>query len=512
MEAIIPAAIIGVFSVVILYFASLFLILGPSLGFSNREICQIRSHLRRLIYCNYEGQFLTLKEIDYLSAIERVEMSILNFDIKRVSVIAKAVSGEPLDSLSLEIKSLRRRKLDAVKRNITSVFESEDSAEKLYKKLRRVFFKYRLNSRMAGVWFFSRRVMPGAVDRWGRYVTITAISAVIIGYSIWFLNGENGIDATDNLISKSVNYLSVGALISVISVALVELFLGIFSVYHQKVLGIKESASLLLVAVASLATMVWMSVSLKFNYLYLAVLLFSAINVPSEPAAWCLFLGFPLGLYYALKWCHKTWRLKGRRRSSRLFSTATVFYLIFVSISICMNFSQLSDEILSFTVLIVLLACAIFIFSGVLKFIEILVDVRNGVFILGKSGVIFCVSTALLLILAVFILIGFQKMGELEYYSVQFDSISGDAEEYYAFLNKAMILVLGIFIAFTLATLLCVTSLFSFIRLAGRHSESWKHFMDKKLEFSTAHLGAKNMKNLIKNSRRERFVEIELYS
>lgn len=167
MEAIIPAAIIGVFSVVILYFASLFLILGPSLGFSNREICQIRSHLRRLIYCNYEGQFLTLKEIDYLSAIERVERSILNFDIKRVSAIVKAVSGGSLDSLSLEIKSLRRRNLDAVKRNITSVFESEDSAEKLYKKLRRVVFKYRLKSRMAGVWFFFSKGFAGCCGSMG---------------------------------------------------------------------------------------------------------------------------------------------------------------------------------------------------------------------------------------------------------------------------------------------------------------------------------------------------------
>lgn len=510
MEAIIPAAIIGVFSVVILYFASLFLILGPSLGFSNREICQIRSHLRQLIYCNYEGQFLTLKEIDYLSAIERVERSILNFDIKRVSAIVKAVSGGSLDSLSLEIKSLRRRNLDAVKRNITSVFESEDSAEKLYKKLRRVVFKHRLKSRMAGVWFFSRRVLPGAVDRWGRYVTITAISAVIVGYSIWFLNGENGIDTTGNLISKSVNYLSVGALISVISVALVELFLGIFSVYRQKVLGIKESAFLSLVAVATLVTMVWMSVSLKLNYLYLAVLLFSAINVPSEPAARFFLLGFTLGLYYSLKWCHKTWRLKGKRWSSRLFSTATVVFLIFASIGIYLNPAKLSDEISSFTAQIVLLACAIFVVFVVLKFIEILVDVRNGVFILGGSGIIFCVSMASLLILAVFILIGFQEMVELE--SVQFDLISGGGKEYYAFLNKVMLLVSGIFIAFILVILLGLTSLFSFDRLARRHSESWKNFMDKKLEFSTVHLGAKNMKNLIKNSRRERFVEIELYS
>lgn len=502
MDSVIPAAIIGVFSVVILYFASLFLILGHSFGFSNREICQIRSHLRHLIYFNYEGRILTLKEIDYLSAIERVERSIFNFDVKHLSVVANAVSGESLDGLSSEIKYLRRSNLDTVKENITRVFEAESSVERLYKKLRRVIFRYRLKSRMAGVWLFSRRVMPGAVDRWGRYVTVTAISAVIVGYSIWFLNGENGIDATDNLISKSVNYLSVGALVSVISAALVEFFLGIYSIHYQRILGIKGVALISLAAVSAIAIMICASIYLKFNYVSLAKLLFGARNVPDEPVAWCIFFGLPLGVFYSIKWCYKIWRLKGERGSSRLFSTAIVGYLLFVSIGIYLDSSKLSGEILSFIALTALFASVISIVSGAIKFIEIVADVRHGVFPLGLSGVVFCVSIVLILVLTVFTLISFQKIEEMEYRSAQFEFNSGNLEGYYDLLNSEILLLSGVFILVNLWVLLLIIALISFFCLLYRHSKFLEHFMGLELEFSRVYLRGENMKSLINSYRR----------
>lgn len=502
MESVIPAAIIGVFSVVILYFASLFLILGPSFGFSNREICQIRSHLRHLIYFNYEGRILTLKEIDYLSAIERVERSIFNFDVKHLSVVASAVSGGLLDDLSLEIKDLRRSNLDAVKENIARVFEDESSVERLYKKLRRVIFRYRLKSRMAGVWLFSRKVMPGAVDRWGRYVTVTAISAVIVGYSIWFLNGENGIDATDNLISKSVNYLSVGALVSVISAALVEFFLGIYSIHYQRILGIKGVTLISLAAVSALAIMILASIYLKFNYVSLVKLLFGAINVPDEPVVWYIFIGLPLGVFYSIKWCHKIWRLKGERRSNRLFSAAIVGYLLFVSIAIYLDSSKLSGEILSFIALNALFASVVSIVSGVIKFIEIVADVRHKVFPLGRSGVIFGVSTALILLLTVCVIISFQKMEEMGYRSAQFEFNAGSIEEYYALLDSVILLLSGIFILAILWVSIFLVAIISFIYLLRRHSKYLEHFMEIKLEFSRVYLRGENMKNLINSYRR----------
>lgn len=492
---LISAAIAGIFSVVILYFLSLILFLGPSLGISNREICALRSYLRKAINKKFYGHQLSLENIDSITALTRVGFLLGSLDIKRSIAFSEAVSGVSKDILEYKIRDLRKSGISHVQGKIDKIFDSEDSINIIYTKVRREILSYRIKMHVLGLLLFLREVLPRAVDRWGRYVTITAILAVIVGYSVWFLNGENGADGTGILIDKSIEYLSYGALISVIVAAFFEIAFGVRVLYLDKVLGVRGVVLFILLTTFMLVFMVLISMFLKINYISVAMLAVGSIRVTDDKGFWVIILIVLLGVSYSLRWCYRIWVKTLKSADIKLASVSVVAYLSFILFSLIIEPSKVSDRISSVILFLTIIFTIPFFISIFLKFLFMLKDSRQGCFRFGFSGKLLIASAILLFVSFGIFLFTIYKI------SILGDRIDGghfaSLAEYQDVLSEALITMSAAMMTSLIASIMLIASIVFAVRLLGKYGNYRELILRQNAIFSPRFYEKNNLRELM---------------
>lgn len=105
-----------------------------------------------------------------------------------------------------------------------SKLNSSHSPRRISLELDIFYFLYIATIIFVGFYFFARDVFAGLLDRWGRYVTVTAVFAILSSYLKWKMGGQGDVN---KLVQESLRYLSTGALVSLFVASLLEIALQI---------------------------------------------------------------------------------------------------------------------------------------------------------------------------------------------------------------------------------------------------------------------------------------------
>lgn len=407
---LVSAAVLGAFTLVILYCLFLILYLGPAYGVSNSEIRKIRQKIREITLRQYDKSLIKAEAIDYFVSLEKVRRPIRDISLENIDVISKAVAGESLQGISKKVEDLRKRGISKVSEEIDDAFESNESYKKIYNLVRRRIFQYRVKHHFLGTWLFLTETLPRMLDRWGRYITITAVISVISGYSFWYLSGGSGEES--KLIDTAVNFLSYGALISVTIAIVCEVEIATRSVYLDYKNGnIGKRYYMGLIAVLVIIFIFFLAASLLFrlNFISIYFAVAGSLNNFNHDSV-ALLAAFAVGLYFLLRFTSRMLRRSAYPLSWKLFWSSVSLMSSLMYFSLVFDIDKLNSLFLIIYLSMYFLFFFILFCSWLIKNIEVFIDLRKSKFRVGIGGwIAFIVSLIVFLVGVILIFLAYSQ-------------------------------------------------------------------------------------------------------